>query len=103
MGNHRMGHHHTQINLVSPRVLKIIIVIFQGQLTRTEVIQSPNVIITTIGMETMVAPSMNVVKDEVLFGSATNLGSGLSGILVRRNLSRNSTLAIVIIGVVGTP
>ncbi len=51
----------------------------------------------------MVAPSMNVVKDGVLFGSASNLGSGLGGILVRRNLSRNSTLAIVPIGVVGTP
>ncbi len=103
MGNHRMGHRHTRINLVSPRVLKIVIIIFQGQLTTTEVIQSPNVIITTIGMETMVAPNMNVVKDEVLFGFATNLGSGLGGILVRRNLSRNSTLAIITIGVVGTP
>ncbi len=87
MGNHIMGHRHTRVNLASPRVLKIIIVIFQSQLTRIEVIQSPNFIITTIGVETMVAPSMNVVKDGVLFGSATNLGNGSGGILVRRNLS----------------
>jgi hypothetical protein len=84
-------------------VLKIIIVIFRRQLTRIEVIESPNVIITTIGVETMVAPSMNVVKNGVLFGSVANLGSGSGGILVRRNLSRNSTLAIITIGVVGTP
>jgi hypothetical protein len=103
MGNHRMGHHHTRVNLASPRVLKIVIVIFRRQLTRIEVIQSPNVIITTIGVETKVAPSMNVVKDGVLFGPAANFGSGSSGILVRRNLSWNSTLAIVTIGVIGTP
>jgi len=54
-------------------------------------------------METMVAPSVNVAKYGVLFGSVTNLGSGSCGILVRRNLSWNSTLAIVTIEVVGTP
>ncbi len=103
MGNHRLGHHHTRVNSISPRVLKTIIVIFRKQLARTRVIQSFNVIITTIGVETVVAPNTNVVKDGVLIGFVANLGSGLGGILVGRNLSQSSILPIVTIGVVGTP
>jgi hypothetical protein len=58
--------------------------------TKIEVTQSLNVIITTIGVEIIVAPSTNVVKSGVLIASATNLGCGSSKILIGRNLNRNS-------------
>ncbi len=45
---------------------------------------------------------MDVVINGVLIGYATNLGSGLAGILARRNLSRSLTLPTIIIRVVGT-
>jgi hypothetical protein len=50
----------------------------------------------------MVAPNSNVVKSEILIGFATNLDSGLGGVLTGRNLSRSSTLPIGTTRVVGT-
>jgi hypothetical protein len=69
------------------------------QLIEIEFTQSPNVVITTLGVEIVVAPNTNIVRNGVLIGSTTNLG----GVSVRRNLSRNSTLSTSTIKVVGTP
>jgi len=102
MGNHRMGHRHIRVNLTSPRVSEATIVEIWRQFVKIKVIQSPNVVITTIGVEIMVAPNMNVVRGGVLIGSIVNLGTGLGGVLIRRNLSQSSTLPTTIIGVVGT-
>jgi hypothetical protein len=70
---------------------------------RIEVTQSVNVVITTIGVEMVVAPNTNIVRSGVLIGSAVNLGSGLSGVSARRNLSWSSTLSTTTTKVVGTP
>jgi len=94
MGNHKMGHHPTQINTVSPRVLKITITETQRQPTTIKVTQSLNVVITTIGMETIIAPNMDVVRKGVIIESATNLGCGLGGLFTRKNLTRSSKLPI---------
>ncbi len=75
----------------------------QRQPARTKVTQSLNVVITTTGMEMVVAPNTNVVRGGVLIGSVTNLGSGSSGVLARRNLSWSSTLPRITAGVVGSP
>jgi hypothetical protein len=53
--------------------------------------------ITTIGVEMIVAPNMDVVRRGVLIGSTAKLGSGLGGVLARRNLSQSSTLPTTII------
>jgi len=45
-------------------MLEITIVEIQRQPIGIKVIQSPNVVITTIGVETVVAPNMNVVEVE---------------------------------------
>jgi len=44
----------------------------------------------------------DVVRGGILIRYATKLGSGLGGVLARRNLNRSSTLLIATIGVVGT-
>ncbi len=59
----------------------------QIQPTKTKVTQSPNVVITTVGVEMVVAPNTNVVRGGILIGFATNLGSGSGGVLARRNVS----------------
>jgi len=59
--------------------------------------------ITTIGVETVVAPNMNVIKSGVLIGLATNLGHGSGKVSVGRNLSRNLKLITTTTRVVGTP
>jgi hypothetical protein len=68
-----------------------------------EVTQSLNAVITTIGMETIVVPNMNVVSKGVIIGSTSNLNRGLGKFLARRKLSRSSGLPMANIGVVGTP
>jgi hypothetical protein len=73
------------------------------QLTGMEVTKSFNVVITTTIVETDVAPSMNVVKGEVLIGFAANLGHGLSKVSIGNNLSRNLGILAVTTRVVGTP
>jgi hypothetical protein len=72
-----MGHHQTRINSISSRVSKVVVVEIRKQTIKIEVIQSPNVVITTT---MMVTPSTNVVKGGIPIGSTTNLGNGLSGI-----------------------
>jgi hypothetical protein len=75
----------------------------QRQYAGVKVIQSFNARMTTIGMEMVIVPNINVVKRGVLIGSTTKLGSGLGRILTRRNLSQNLMLPIVTIGVVAIP
>jgi hypothetical protein len=84
-------------------VSKVTIVEIHRQYVGIEVTQSPNVVITTIGVEIVVAPITNVVRSGVLIGFTTNLGSGLGGISIQRYLSRSSALPTTIITVVGTP
>ncbi len=43
-------------------------------------------IIITIGVETIVATTMDVVKRGILIGYATKLGIGLGGILARKKM-----------------
>jgi hypothetical protein len=65
----------------------VVVVETQKQHAGIRVIQSLDVGITTTGVETIVAPSINVVKKEVLVGSIAKLGSELGGVSVVRNLS----------------
>jgi hypothetical protein len=54
-------------------------------------------------METVIAPSMDVIKKGMVIGYVLNVNSGLSGFLAGRNLSRSSRLPTINIGVVRTP
>jgi hypothetical protein len=67
------------------------------------VTQSFDVGITTIGMEIVVVPNLEVVIRGILIGFATNLGSGSDGVSTRRNLNRSLTLLTTTTRVVGTP
>jgi hypothetical protein len=62
MGNHKMGHHPTQVNTSSLRMSKATIVETQKQPTKVKVIQSLNIVITTIGMEMVIVPKNNLLK-----------------------------------------
>jgi len=84
-------------------VLEVVVVEIQRQLARIKVIQSPNAIMTTTGVETIIALSMNVIKGGIVIGSITNLGCGLGGVSVGRNLSRSSRLLATNTRVVRTP
>ncbi len=57
------------------------------QHTKIRSIQSLGASITTIGVEMVVAPNIDVVKREILIRIAAKLSSGLSGVSVVRNLS----------------
>jgi hypothetical protein len=54
---------------------KVVVVEIRRQPDIIEVIQSLNDVITSIGVETVLAPSMNAIKGGVLIGFATKLGS----------------------------
>jgi hypothetical protein len=73
------------------------------QPTIVGVTQSLNAIITTIGVETIVAFNTDVVKMGVVIRFATNLGHGSNGFSTGRNLNRSLRLPTISIGVVGTP
>jgi hypothetical protein len=45
-------------------------------------------------VETILAPNTNFVKGKVLIGFATNLGYGLGGVLMGRNLKRSLGILI---------
>jgi hypothetical protein len=98
-----MGHHPTQINTSSPRMSKAAIVETQKQPTKIKVTQSFNVVITTIGVEMVIMPNMNVVKKGLVIEFVTNLGRGLGGVSTRKNLNRSSRLPASNTKVVGTP
>jgi hypothetical protein len=84
-------------------VSKTTIVETQRQPARILVTQSLDVGVTTIGVEMVIAPTMDVIKMVVLIGSTTKLGSGSSGISARRKLSGSTILPTTTIGVVQTP
>jgi hypothetical protein len=67
-----------------------------------KVSQPLNVVIPTIGVETIVAPNTNFVRGGVLIGFTANLGCGLGGVSMGRNLNRSSGIPIATTGVVGT-
>jgi hypothetical protein len=73
------------------------------QLVGIEVTQSYDAIITTIGVETIVAPNMNVVKRGIIIGSPTNLGHELGKFSSKRNLNKNLGPLVANTGVVATP
>jgi hypothetical protein len=52
--------------------------------------------IITTKVETIVVPSMDVVKRGILIGFVAKLGSGSDGVLARRNLSQSSALPTTI-------
>jgi hypothetical protein len=66
------------------------------------VTQSFNVSITTIGVETIVTPTMDIVKKGILIGFVEKLGSGLGGVLTRRKQNGSTTLLTTITKVFGT-
>jgi hypothetical protein len=68
-------------------VSKAVVVETWKQHVGVGVTQSPDACITTIGVETIVAPNINVVRRGVFIRSIIKLGSGLGGISVVRNLS----------------
>jgi hypothetical protein len=56
------------------------------------VTQPLNVIIPTIGVETIVTPNTNFVRGGILIGSTTKLGHGLGRVSMGRNLTRSLRL-----------
>ncbi len=70
---------------------------------KQKLLKSHNVIIITIRVEIVVAPSTNLIKCGILIGSTIILDSGSSGVSTRRNMSRSFALSITTIRVVGTP
>jgi hypothetical protein len=84
-------------------VLKVTFVEIRKQPIGIEATQSPNVIITTTRVETIVAPNTNVVRGGILIGFVTYLGSGSNKILAKRNLSWNLKLPVATTKVYGTP
>jgi hypothetical protein len=53
-------------------------------------------------VETIVAPNTKFVRGGVLTRFVANLGCGLGGVSMGRNLNRSSRIPIVNVGVVGT-
>jgi hypothetical protein len=83
-------------------MLKVAIVEIWKQPAGIKVSQPFNVVIPTIGVETIVAPNTNFVKGGVLIGFVANLGYGLGGVSMGRNLNKSSGIPVATIGVVGT-
>jgi len=81
MGNHRMEHYHPQVTTTSLIMSEATVVETQRQPTGVIVPWSLDANITTIRVQTIVAPNMDIVKRGVLIGFATKLGSGPNGVL----------------------
>ena len=103
MGDRKLEHRQSRVNIAPLIVLEATIFETRKQPNGIGVTQSLDVGITTTRVEMIVAPNMDFVKMGVLFGFATKLGNGSSGVLARRNLSRNSTRPVITTRVVGTP
>jgi hypothetical protein len=73
------------------------------QTTEIEVIQSLNAVITTIGVDMVVTPNMNVAKRRVVIRYVINLGLGLDEFSTGRSLSKSLGLPTTNTRVVGTP
>ncbi len=102
MGNHRIEHYRPQVNTTSPIMSEATIVETQKQHVGIVVPQSLVANITTIRVQTIVAPNMDVVRMGVLIGSTTKLGSGSDGVLVGWKLNGSMTLP-TIIGIIRKP
>jgi hypothetical protein len=74
----------------------------QRQLVGVVVIQSLDVNITTIGIEMVVVPTMDIVKRGVLIRFVAKLGNGLNGVSTGRKLNGSTIVPTITIGVVGT-
>jgi hypothetical protein len=83
-------------------VLEATIVKTRKQHVGVVVTQSLDVDITTTRVETVVAPTMDVVRKGILIGSTTKLGNGLGGVSARRKLSGSMALSTTTTRVVGT-
>jgi hypothetical protein len=66
-------------------VLEVTIAETRRQPTGIKVIQSFNVVITTIGVEMIVVPNTNLARRGVVIRFVVNLGCGLGGFLTGRN------------------
>jgi hypothetical protein len=66
MDNQRMGNHQTQITSTSPRMSKVAAIEIQTQPSRIEVIRPFHSVIPIIGVETIVTPTTNFVKNGIL-------------------------------------
>jgi hypothetical protein len=84
-------------------VSKVAVVKTRKQHARVGVTQSFDVGITTTRVETVVMPNIDVVRKGVLIVSIAKLGSGLSEVLVGRNLSQSLRLLTATTRVVGIP
>jgi hypothetical protein len=80
MGNWRLEHRWSWVNIAPPIVSKVVVVETWTQHVGIRVIQSLDVGIITIGVETIVTPNIVVVRKGILIGSATKLGSKLGGV-----------------------
>jgi hypothetical protein len=63
------------------------------QHARVGVTQSFNASITTTGVETVVAPNIDVIKKGILIRYVAKLGSGLGGVSTKKNLNQSLTLS----------
>jgi hypothetical protein len=84
-------------------VSKVAVVVTQRQHVGVRVIQSLNEGITTIGVEMVLVPNIDVIRRGTLIGSTKKMVSRLGGVSVGRNPSRSSTLPTTITRVVGIP
>ncbi len=103
MGNHKLEHHWSQVNIVSPIMLEIVVVEILRKHVGVRVIQSLDAGITITWMEMVVTPNMDFVRRGILLEFVVKLGNGSNGILARRNLSWSLTLVVITIEVVWTP
>ncbi len=103
MGKHRMEHYRPQINTTSPIVTEAAIVETQRQPARIVVTQSFDVDIPTTRVETIVAPTMDVVRKGTLIRFTAKLGNGSSGVPAGRKLSGSLALPTATTRIVGTP
>jgi hypothetical protein len=79
----------------------MIIVKTWRQLVGIKVTQSFDAIITTTGVETIVAPNMNVVRKRIVIGSIANLGRESDEFSAKKILNRNSGPLVANTRVVG--
>jgi hypothetical protein len=68
-----------------------------------EVTKSLNVVITTIGVEIVVAPNTNVVKGGILISYVENLGYGCDIVSIGISLNRSLEMLTITTRIVGTP
>jgi len=80
MGNRKLEHRRSHVNIAPPIVFKVTIVETWKQHIGVRITQSFDVSITTITMEMVVTLSIVVIKKGKLIRSIAKLGSRLGGI-----------------------